>query len=66
MRFRNLDHLFWGLLAAAFFVAALVIAGGLEYHDERAQFARYCDMVAAGAWPDYRDLYHPHCEEQQP
>ena len=40
-------------LAGVAFIAALGFAGESDFNDEIRGAVHYCDMVAAGHWPDY-------------
>jgi len=44
-------------------VAAFGIVGGMDYKDEQAQQALYCDNVKSGVWPDYKGTYVSECEK---
>ena len=37
------------------------LAGAMDYEDQQAQAALYCDMVKAGHWPDYQGTYRSEC-----
>lgn len=37
------------------------LAGHMDYEDQQAQAALYCDMVKAGHWPDYQGTYRSEC-----
>ena len=45
------------------FFAAFGLVGGMDYEDEKAQAALYCDNVASGVWPDYEGTYVSECEK---
>jgi len=34
-------------------VAACVMAGNADYHEEAVKVGEYCEMVKNGHWPDY-------------
>ena len=46
-------------------IAALVLLFGLvgrmDYEDQLAEQANYCEMVKAGFWPDYQGTYRREC-----
>jgi hypothetical protein len=46
-------------------VAALALlfglAGRMDYEDQQAEQANYCEMVKAGFWPDYQGTYRHEC-----
>lgn len=46
-------------------LAALVLlfglAGHMDYEDQQAEQAHYCEMVKAGFWPDYQGTYRHEC-----
>lgn len=44
------------LAAAAILVAGYLLAGHMDYEDEQDEFKRYCEMVEAGHWPDFKSL----------
>jgi len=44
-----------GAALAAALVFALGFAGSADYEEAQRAVAEYCDMVAAGHWPAYRD-----------
>lgn len=44
------------LLAAAILVAGYLLASNMSYEDDLAEFERYCEMVDAGHWPDFKNL----------
>lgn len=39
----------------------LGLVGTMDYQDAQADQDEYCDMVASGAWPDYRGDYERVC-----
>lgn len=43
--------IFWGMFAL-----------GEPYDDQKADQARYCEMVREGVWPDYRETFAEECE----
>lgn len=44
-----------GAALAAALVIAMGFAGSADYDDAQRSVAEYCEMVAAGHWPAYRD-----------
>lgn len=46
---------------AAALVLLFGLAGRMDYEDQQAQEALYCDMVKAGHWPDYQGTYRREC-----
>lgn len=42
-------------------LAALNWVGSMEKEDQEMAQAHYCDMVAQGAWPDYKKTYQEEC-----
>jgi CHASE3 domain sensor protein len=34
----------------------LLIAGTMDYQDEQMLISDYCDQVAQGAWPNYKNI----------
>jgi len=47
----------WLVLVLAIFG----FVGHMDYADENAAQAQYCNMVTAGRWPDYRGTYLREC-----
>ena len=45
---------FQPLAAILLFLALAMFAGGSDYSDLMREQNKYCDMIAAGAWPDYK------------
>ena len=37
------------------------LAGHMDYEDQQAEQAHYCEMVKAGHWPDYSGTYWREC-----
>ena len=37
------------------------LAGAMDYEDQQADQAHYCEMVKAGYWPDYQGTYRSEC-----
>ena len=37
------------------------LAGHMDYEDQQAEQAHYCEMVKAGYWPDYQGTYRREC-----
>lgn len=46
---------------AAALVLLLGLAGRMDYEDQQADQAYYCEMVKAGYWPDYQGIYRREC-----
>lgn len=46
---------------AAALVLLFGLAGRMDYEDQQAQEALYCDMVKAGHWPVYQGTYRREC-----
>lgn len=46
---------------AALIILILLALGTMDFADAMAEQARYCRMVEAGAWPDYRGSYEAVC-----
>jgi hypothetical protein len=46
----------WGLA-----LAALNLAGEADYQEALRQEKEYCEMVAAGTWPDYENKFDKVC-----
>ena len=55
------------IIPAAFIVAitALGLAGEQDYQDAQTQQERYCELVAAGAWPDFRGDFEELCHDKR-
>ena len=51
----------YAILGAAF-LAVLGMVGNADFNDELRAAVHYCDMVNAGAWPDYDNVAH-HCAD---
>lgn len=49
----QIKTVFMAAAGVAFFVAALGFVGADDYRETVRQAVHYCDMVAAGYWPDY-------------
>jgi len=60
------DRIILGLLLALSVLAAFGLAGESDLQDEQRQLAVYCDMVAAGAWPDYQGNAAQACPTDSP
>ena len=56
-----MKNLLYGLFFAACLLFALGIAGKADAIDAEQAAALYCDMVKAGAWPDYKGIYDALC-----
>ena len=37
------------------------LAGAMDYEDQQAEQAHYCEMVKAGFWPDFQGTYRREC-----
>lgn len=48
--------------AGMLLLAIFGLVGAMDYADEIAERQLYCDMVAAGHWPDYREIADDECE----
>ncbi len=46
-----------GILIITGIVAVLAFVGSGDYEEAKADEAFYCEMVATGVWPDFRELY---------
>ena len=51
-----------GILLAAIGVMLMLIIGRMDYQDAERELAVYCEMVQAGHWPDYRQIYEEECQ----
>jgi len=51
-----------GILLAAIGVMLMLIIGRMDYQDAEREHAHYCEMVQAGHWPDYRQIYEEECQ----
>jgi len=49
------------LLIAFVFIVLMAVVGQGDYEEAKAQEKRYCQMVAAGYWPDYLATYSTQC-----
>lgn len=50
-------HLFGIAMVAVF----LFVVGTMDYQDQAADRAMYCDMVQKKVWPDYKQIYSKEC-----
>jgi len=55
----------FALLALLAFILLMVVVGQMDYEDEQAQAALYCDNVRTGVWPDFKGTYEKHCESEE-
>ena len=39
------------------------LAGAMDYEDQQADQAHYCEMVKAGYWPDFQGTYRRECQQ---
>ena len=51
----NIKNIIWGALGALAFLAILGLVGADDFRHEILQQVTYCDNVAAGVWPDYKN-----------
>ena len=58
-----MKHKITAIAAVLAIAAAFGIVGGMDYEDEKAQQALYCDNVKSGLWPDYEGTYVSECEK---
>ena len=49
-------------LALIALLLLIVLSAGLDWRDAIEERAAYCQMVANGAWPDYRRIFAEECE----
>ena len=42
-------------------LAVFGFVGHMDYEDEQAAQAQYCEMVKVGHWPDYQGTYRREC-----
>lgn len=42
-------------------LAVFGFVGHMDYEDQQAEQAHYCDMVKAGYWPDFQGTYQSEC-----
>lgn len=49
------------ILAIAVIVLALGLVGNADYRDAVSEHDRYCRMVDAGYWPDYKRTFDKEC-----
>lgn len=47
-------------------LAVFGFVGHMDYEDEQAAQAQYCEMVKAGHWPDYQGTYRRECLPPSP
>lgn len=48
-------------VALILFVAAMFVVGPSEAEQDQ-ETAFYCEMVAEGSWPDYKNIAEEHCK----
>lgn len=46
-----------GIIILFVFLLILSLAGQADYDEAQRQDQEYCDMVAKGVWPDYKNIY---------
>ena len=46
---------------AAALVLLMGLVGRMDYEDQQADQAHYCEMVKAGFWPDFNGTYRDEC-----
>lgn len=51
-------HHLSGIAVIALF---LFVVGTMDYEDQRAERANYCNMVQTKVWPDYKKIYSKEC-----
>jgi len=39
------------------------IASTFDWHEEKKAMIKYCDMVEAGYWPDFKEIYATECKK---
>lgn len=49
------------IIVALVLLALFGIVGAIDYEDAKAEEERYCEMVKAGHWPDYRRAFLSEC-----
>jgi len=54
-----------GLFALLAFILLMGVVGQMDYEDEQAQAALYCDNVRTGVWPDFEGTYKKYCESEE-
>lgn len=42
-------------------VLLMGLVGRMDYEDQQADQAHYCEMVKAGFWPDFNGTYRREC-----
>jgi hypothetical protein len=58
-------NFFLDVLAAVFFIAAILLIGTMDYQDELLEQKRYCKNVRDNVWPDYLGTFKRECEEEK-
>lgn len=51
-------------ISSVLIALAYLVFGAMDYADELRERDYYCEMVAAGAWPDYRGSYGRECGDE--
>lgn len=52
-----------GLAMIIGLVLIIGLVGRMDYQDEIAEADLYCQNVADGVWPDYRNTYEKECKD---
>lgn len=62
----NLYKLIFTCIAGVAMLIILGLAGKADVIEKQAQMEHYCEMVHAGAWPDYNENYDKACQAESP
>lgn len=50
-------------VAIAMTLIGWAIASTSDWHEEQREVKRYCDNVAEGYWPDFKEIYDMECKK---
>lgn len=50
-------------IAIALILIGWAIASTGDWHEEKKAMVKYCDMVGAGYWPDFKEIYNTECKK---
>lgn len=49
------------MVGIAMIAVFLFVVGTMDYEDQHAERANYCNMVQTKVWPDYKQIYSKEC-----
>lgn len=50
-------------LAITLILIGWAIVSTSDWHEEKKALIKYCDMVEAGYWPDFKEIYDTECKK---